>query len=308
MDPMEHPGGYSIGMGRMYDFARWLYERAPGNLPSTHHGYISTIRQRCLAIYGWEFKHCPLLTRYFAKARALPRERLFRDPATRTLVELVMRDPLIHVATRTAVVLAWDGLLRASEYLADPSWRLPSKHKFQLLRQDVEWYCDPSAGVDGMRVKIKRSKSDPLNLGSWQYYQRRPSDPVCPVRAMEIYLAWADTHGALPDAPLFFTSRSASGAFNILTREAVSEALKSCASQSGLNPIYISSHSLRVGGAMQLASRGIALDFIRQRGRWSQLGFSDIALMYTRMDSLRLKAMSSAMGPGPPVGFLPGRI
>jgi site-specific recombinase XerD len=125
---------------------------------------------------------------------------------------------------------------------------------------------------------------------------------------MEIYLAWADTHGALPDAPLFFTSRSASGAFNILTREAVSEALKSCASQSGLNPIYISSHSLRVGGAMQLASRGIALDFIRQRGRWSQLGFSDIALMYTRMDSLRLKAMSSAMGPGPPVGFLPGRI
>jgi len=282
-----------MGRGRMYDFCRWLHARAPDNLPTTHAGYVSTIRSHYFALVGWEFRHSPLLTRYFAKSEQIPRERAFRDPATRDLILAVARDLSIPAAVRAAIILAWNGLLRVSEYVADADWALPHLKQFNLLREDAQPYS--SAGFEGYRVRIKRSKSDKYNAGQWQYYMRRPGDDLCPVAALECYLV--EQRSLLMEGRPLFVRRNETGRVIPITRADVNAALKAHAVAVGADPRYISSHSLRVGGAFHMASQGAALELIQQRGRWSARGSNEIALMYTRVDSARLLRVSDALRP-----------
>lgn len=289
-----------MATGRLTDFCRWLYERAPTNAASTHHGYCSTIRAHFKAKVNWEFIYTPLLSRYFSKSAKLSRDRMFRDPAMRRLLTLVYCDGSIPLGARTAIVLAWNGLLRVSEYIADTDWSLPAKRPYNLMAEDVERFSTPT--FEGFRVKIKRQKTDAYNQSMWQYYARRPGDILCPVTALEAYRA-VEPLASTPGMPLFVRRGCSAGvpaAWTPVSRSDLNQALKKWASSPNLSPDFISTHSLRVGGAFQMASAGCSIELIQIRGRWSARGSNEIALMYTRMDSERVRVMSEAMRSGDP--------
>lgn len=203
----------------------------------------------------------------------------------------------IDLATTTAILLAWDGLLRVSEYLPQECWA--TAPEFSLLRRDVERVR--IADVDGYRIRLKRSKSDQYNTGSWHYFARRDGDPLCAVTALDRYLRAYDSRFAQSRGnwPLFIRrrlmARSGLPPFVILRADDISSALKRAAIILGVDSEFLSTHSLRIGGAFALADAGCPIPLIQQRGRWSEKGSNEIALAYTRLSAARLLYTSSSM-------------
>jgi hypothetical protein len=204
----------------------------------------------------------------------------------------VWDDKSINLGVRAAIVIAWNGLLRVSEYTADPDWA--RKLEFNLLRKDIEFM--KSEDMDGFRMKLKSAKADRYNQGEWQYFERRPGDKLCPVHAMEVYLnATAIPRDA--SCPAFMkigtlSKRGKAATRRMVLRDNINKALKKAASALGMDTEYISSHSLRIGGAYTMADGGSSLDKIQQRGRWSARGFNEMALMYMRMSASRMGEVS----------------
>lgn len=213
------------------------------------------------------------------------------------------RDASIDIGTRTAILLAWNGLLRVSEYTADSEWQaLP---QFTLMSQDIVPYV---AGTQrGYKIRLKRSKADRYNAGSWHFFPEQPGDELCPVQALNRY--WRECPDAnRPNLPAFTRRgvRSPRMRYRV-SRDDISDALKRTATSIGLDPTFISSHSLRIGGAFHLADAGLAMSAIQLRGRWSQRGANEVALMYTRLSTIRAQAIADAFST-PGGTFLGGRL
>lgn len=153
-----------------------------------------------------------------------------------------------------AVLLAFFGLLRVSEYTAPSSSRYDSS--VCLCVQDVS-ICWPR-GV--ALVKIKQSKTDPFRVGmTVRVGVIRHS--LCPVLALDRYLV---RRGPRP-GPLF---RFQNGRF--LTRANVRALLKRCLPDVP----HVNTHSFRRGGASALAAAGTPAHIIQVLGRWRSNAFT----------------------------------
>jgi hypothetical protein len=297
LDELETPEDGNPGAGRMFDFCWWLVAQGADPTTTTIPGYISTVRQRCFIRYGWQFIQSPVLQQFLMRANQYPREKRFRDPATRKLIEGVAFDDDVGIAIKAAIMVAWDGLLRVSEYLPQERWS--TQPEFSLLRRDVEVVKEGK--LDGYRIRLKRSKSDRYNSGQWHYFLRRIGDPTCPVRILDEYIQYRDRvfgqHGQ--DVPFFIRPRMISRrgypSFVIVRDSDINDALTRVADKLGIPSEFLSTHSLRVGGAFALADGGVSIPLIQLRGRWSQKGYNEMALMYSRLSELRLSALSDAM-------------
>ena len=98
----------------------------------------------------------------------------------------------------------------------------------------------------------------------------------------------------MPGQP-FFCKRIHGGTLSFVTKEDISKALKAHASLVGLDADRISSHSLRIGAAFEMANAGVDWETIGVRGRWSPLSVSGMAQMYARMSTQRLAKVASAL-------------
>lgn len=274
----------------------------PSLLAPTIDAYVSTVRARFAELLGWSFVRSAAWSSFMRRLKAVKRDRNYREPASRRLVEAVAGDASLPLAVRCAVVVAWDGLLRASEYLAGSDWRVAAE--YSLMTGDV--IATKFGDVDGYRLRIKSAKQDRYNLGEWQPFVPRPSDPVCPVTWLTSYMRSAlflqvASQGSVAGhlSPFFVVavrvSRHAPEGWRCVSREDVSNALKKHAAMCGVAAELVSSHSLRIGGAFALAEGGVPLEDIQQRGRWSQRRTNEIALMYARVGSAKLLRLSAAM-------------
>ncbi len=81
---------------------------------------------------------------------------------------------------------------------------------------------------------------------------------------------WLDAAGIVePDALIFQRMDKGGTVRGPLSTRSVRTIVKRWAAAAGLDPEDVSSHSLRVGSAQSLASRGAGLVDMQQAGRWA---------------------------------------
>lgn len=162
-----------------------------------------------------------------------------------------------------ATVMAFFGLLRASEYTVTSSRDEPSLRDGDIVMSHEQ------AG-DILRTKIKRSKTDPFGFGC-QLEMGASKGAICPVKTIK---QLRRKFPKAKDAPAFTGKRG-----RPLTAKTLNHRLQLTAKRLKINSKRIGSHGLRAGAATALASSGKFEDWeIQGAGRWA----SDVYLRYIR--------------------------
>jgi hypothetical protein len=249
--------------------------------------YISTISEACAVRVNWRFKRTAVTDAYLHRNRQTPREPRIRQPATIKLIRAVFSDRTIDIGVRTAALLAYSTLLRASEYTSPSAHAAPGQATLRV--RDVKFSSDGTTAA----LRIPHSKSDVYNQGCWVHVMASDNPRFCPVKALRDYVR-AHPSGGEPDSPLFLR-RSGTQRAVCVTPADVSQALKTHAAAAGLDPDLVSTHSLRIGGAFELADAGVDWETIGVMGRWSQLTITGMKERYARMSVQRKRNAARAL-------------
>ena len=184
------------------------------------------------------------------------RRRLGTAPAqkeavlTATLRRLVATcDPSTRAGARdrALLLLGFGAALRRSE----------------LVALDVE---DVTETDEGLRVRIRRSKTDPEGSGAEVGIVRGQHPDIDPVRALR---TWREL-GGITQGPLFHpVTRADTVRRERLSDQAVALIVRRAAERAGLPaPEAFAGHSLRSGCATQAAMEGAPERAIMRQGRW----------------------------------------
>jgi integrase len=118
---------------------------------------------------------------------------------------------------------------------------------------------------DGLRITLRRSKTDQEGAGHLRGVPWGSHPSTCPVRALR---AWIDAAG-LKSGPLFRRMGKADQVLGPgLTGQSVALVVKRSAKAAGLDPSRVSGHSLRSGMATSAAQAGAPAHAIRRQGGW----------------------------------------
>jgi len=277
----------------LFDFVGWIQSGRDVPLTAgTLRGYIGTIRKRLGVIHGWKYPNSTILDAYLEATAKLPPDpahprREPRLPCTKRLIALVSADPTIDIAIRTAILVAWECMLRSREYVSERALGRPDPIA-TLCGQHVRTI---EAG-DGIALRIVHSKSDRNNEGSSMFFFRR-NDSHCPVAAITEYVRQRPS--AVLHNEAFFRKVVAGGRVSNVTRTDINNALQRHASAAGLDPARVTSHSIRIGAAWEMANAGVSWQHIQVRGRWSGETISAMTVMYARMSKERILTGSAAL-------------
>jgi integrase len=163
------------------------------SLATTH--APNTIAQRLAAIgqmhrfhgYSWDGKAAPITTTHKGvlrtHGRAAKQAEAISLESLRALVATCDDSPA-GIRDRAILLLGFAGAFRRSELVA--------------LRID-----DVAIGGDGMRVTVRRSKTDQIGAGAEVGIPRGNFPDTCPVRAVESWLSILGDRDRVPDLPLF---------------------------------------------------------------------------------------------------------
>lgn len=149
----------------------------------------------------------------------------------------------VGLRDRAVLTLGWMGAFRRGELVA-------------LRVEDV------TRTRDGLVVRVNRSKSDQEGRGAEKGlpYASRPS--VCPVRALEDWLAVA----GISSGPIFRgVDRFGRIGEAALSDRSVARIVQRAAAAAGLDPSTVAGHSLRAGFATTAARKGKGLDAIMRQ-------------------------------------------
>ena len=156
-----------------------------------------------------------------------------------------LTDSMLDRRDWAILLLGFAGLLRRSEIAA-------------LRTEDVEWRAD------GIVLHIRRSKTDQTGEGQVVGIPTGQDPALCPVFALKSYLAAAGHRdGAL------FRNLSPATKHHFIDPRVVARAVKRLGARVNLDPARFAGHSLRAGGATQLAQAGVDLVRIVVHGRWN---------------------------------------
>ena len=142
----------------------------------------------------------------------------------------------------------------------------------------------------GLRLLIRRSKTDPHGQGQQIAIWANPAEPdFCPLAALNAWLAhrrtapdldWTTTASARAERPLFCAvSKTGTVSGKPLSDKAVARLLKQAAADAGLDPERYSGHSLRAGLATAAADQGAGLAELMRQTRHTS---TEVALGYLR--------------------------
>ena len=155
-----------------------------------------------------------------------------------------------------AVVLAFFGLLRCSEYAA-MSAKLFDPDQ-QLCQQDIKFVV--REGQEFVLVTLKQSKTDPFRHGITLAIGAT-NDELCPVAALKAMLRGQPAGRGGRD-PLFKLSARP------MLRADIEKITKAMAKFARGTDRDTNTHSLRRGGACALYAQGVAMEEIMLLGRW----------------------------------------
>ena len=244
---------------------------------------MSTVRTHFHVTTGWQFAFTALLKQYLHRKRSEPRSRDFKSPVTVTLIAAVAADTQIPLSVRTAVLVAYDGLLRPQDYTCSRAKSFVPLTT--LLCEDVVW------NASGFGLRIKHSKSDPYNKGMFQPFVARTRDKFCPVVFVRAYMAQAPLSHV--QGQPFFVKHTSKGV-SFVTPADITAALRKHAHIDGVPASSISARSLRSAGAYQMANHNQSWEAIRVRGRWAFDPSSHMVVMYARTGLDRLQQQADS--------------
>ena len=191
-------------------------------------------------------------------------------------------------------------LLRKSEYLTAKDPTPPSSGARILRRRSVAFFDLNNARIPYSRVGICRaysirlvidfSKTDQLGLGRLLIHCRQEEvDVNCIVSIMENWIASTrDQYELNESAPVWQITN-----YPELTGDVLSEVMKSTCDLIGLPRSQVSSHSLRYGGATELAAAGFPQYIIATYGGWTEN--SKAMHIYTRLSTSTNELVSKHM-------------
>jgi hypothetical protein len=200
--------------------------------------------------------------------------RPLRSAITPSLLSQIVsriRPTTLGRALRAGLALGFFGLLRAGEFTAKPNSAV-------LLRQHVTW------AESHVQIFLASSKTDRAGRGVTVRIFRNGS-PICAVALLKE--AWDAAPIRSPTAPLLQTdSLGAPLAYHELLG-----CIKSGVQELGLDPACYGAHSLRIGGATQLAASNFSDSQIQAVGRWT----SDCFRRYIRFGDHFYQSVSSSL-------------
>jgi integrase len=182
-------------------------------------------------------------------------------PELRRLVEVTPGETPAGLRDRALLLVGHLGAFRRSE----------------LVALDVE---DLDETGDGLRLQVRRSKTDQEAEGLEKGLPRRADPATCPVRALR---TWLDVAG-IGAGPVFrAVNRYGQVQPGRLSDRAVALVVKRACRRAGLDPDRYAGHSLRSGFATAAAEGGAPERAIMRQGGWSS---EAMVRRYIRMASL----------------------
>ena len=151
--------------------------------------------------------------------------------------------------------------------------------------------ADIEETVEGLRVTIRRSKTDQEGRGMQKGIVRGSHPDTCPVRALQ---AWLRAAG-ITSGPVFRQIRKGGKTISAepITPQSVALVVKAACQAAKLDPAKYSGHSLRAGLVTQAAKNGVTVgDIMRQTGHRS----AETVNRYIRKANLFEDNASAALG------------
>jgi hypothetical protein len=230
------------------------------------------------------------------KSRALPISMdMIIHAENHSLNSRSLEDRGILVALKIAFVC----LLRVSEYL-------PMSTEHYLRGRDIvfifrgaqvgEEILVPSyklgdrsvTGLIGVVVNVRSSKTDALAEGHRFHFYVVDSVGTA-INISVVLFEWAMLVKPEKDAPFLAGVNRSCVSYDVLNK-----AIKRLAYELGLNPIFFSTHSCRVGGATALGAAGVPDYLIQNLGRWKSLAFLGYVRCSVRACSIAMRALSDS--------------
>jgi integrase len=136
----------------------------------------------------------------------------------------------------------------------------------------------------GLRLTIRKSKTDQTALGQEIAIPHQDDATVCPVRLLRAWLDHLRDEAYITAGPIFrrVDIHGCVGARQ-LTGDSVADIIKGIVEKAGLDPDRYAGHSLRAGFATSAAAAGKTLHNVMRQGRWKS---EKIAHTYIRHGSL----------------------
>ena len=215
-----------------------------------------------------------------APGSARPRRLPITGPILAGLVRhaRLLKQPAKARAMAAALAMGFFGLLRAGEFAFKGAG--VEDNKYTLLRRaDVSW------GVGFVDVFLAESKTDHSRKGVTIRIFKCPGRPVCPYELLRG--AW----DLAPDARLSAPLLQAGPSGDPLTYRELLGFIKATLPLLGFPAALFGTHSLRIGGATQMALSGYSAAQIQAAGRWS----SDCYLVYIRLGDAFFRSLASAL-------------
>jgi integrase len=161
-------------------------------------------------------------------------------------------DNLLGKRDRALLLLGFAGAFRRSELCA-------------LNKADLDF------GRDGMKVKVRFSKTDQVGEGRKVAIPYGSNPELCPIRNLG---GWMDAAG-INDGPVFrAVSRHGRVSSNALTDQVVWNVIKRYCKKAGLNPAKFGAHSLRSGFVTQAS-----INDATERSIMNQTGHKSVVMV-----------------------------
>jgi integrase len=191
-------------------------------------------------------------------------------PELRTMLDVLGSDTA-GCRDRALLLLGFAGALRRSE----------------LVGLDV---ADVTETTEGLRVSLRRSKTDQEGTGRTVGIPYGSNPVTCPVRA---WRAWLGASGIIEGPAFCPVDRHGHIGTTRLSAQAVALVLKRRAARVGLDPREVAGHSLRAGLATSAAAAGVPERVIAE-----QTGHKGTAMLrrYIREGSLFRENAAGAIG------------
>ena len=195
-------------------------------------------------------------------------------PATTDLVRRMVAAcddrTLLGLRDRALILLGFAGAFRRSEVAG-------------LVHDDLAF------SDQGVRVRLRRSKSDQEGAGEVVGILRVPGSPTCPVAAVE---AWIAAAGITTGAVLRGVDRHGRVAAKQLSDRTVARVVQRLAAAIGIDAAAYSGHSLRAGFATSAAACGVEERRIARQTRHK----SAVVRTYIRDGEVFLRNPSAEVG------------
>ena len=290
LDPLEvDAAGRPTVQGRLFDFTGYLIWCTRSKTGRTLRRYLGEVQKYWSQVRNWSYAISPITVAFIARWNQLPTERRFRVPATKALIRAVLDDVTIDLAVRTAVITAFNGALRCSEYLAVS--RTAYDKAFTLQRKDLRFSNTMSRPAAA--IFIRQSKTDHTNAGQWFWFPATADVDYCVNTWLHRYfLATAMSPRHANDAPMFVRTGGRGG---FVTRADVTAALRKHGQALGLECDRLSCYSLRIGALFEMCNAGVPMQTIAAVARWKASSAPSMSLLYCRMNLARRAAAADAL-------------